>query len=248
MRLIIDVRPQKRLSMKYPREYIRNFIYSALKNTDFNKVHDERYKHFNYSNIFPYTRGMDYYKPSKIYKIIFSTPNEKLLKLISQKLIEKQLIIGNVKLEVKNMKFLNPLSKIEKVVTATPIVVRIPQHLYEDYDIKSNKEYVFWKEDEFLNTFYEAILKNGIRRFNHYKQKQNNITDTVLSEENLPTELFKSFKFKKIVYGWDKHFTGSMWEFTINKKWSKSQFIKYLYDTGIGERNASSGSGFINVI
>ncbi len=247
MRLIVDVRPQKDLSIKYPREYIRNFIYSALKNTEFNNIHDDRYKHFNYSNIFPYTDGMKQYLTSKTYKIIFSSPNENLLKLVSKKLIENGLIIGDTKLEVKNMKFLNPLKEVKHIITATPVVVRIPEQLYKEYDIESDKEYVFWKKNEFLTTFYDAILKNATRRFNHYID-QNSLKTKKITENKLPTNLFKSFKFRKMVYGWDKHFTGTMWEFTVNQKWQNSKLIKYLYDTGIGERNASSGSGFINII
>lgn len=240
---------KQKVPLKFPRAYIRNFIYKSIKDTEFDWIHDAKaYKHFCFSNFFPFDSSKNYLEENQSYNLIISSPIKQILKYISLKLIrDEKLILGSYQFHIQELKFLNELDLINYIITATPIIVRIPKSLFEKYNISSKKVYEFWDQSKYLNIFLEAVIKNGVRRFNNYIAITKRSLKK-LDETNLPLEIFQKLKFKKTVYGWDKHFIGTLWEFEVNPKWQRSAFIKYLYDSGLGERNASSGSGFVNVL
>jgi len=250
MRVLIEFITKDKVILNLPREYIRNFIYSSIKQSKFSGMHNARaYKDFCFSNFFPFEPSKKYLERNKIYKFIISSPFEEIINLISKKIIEDNNIIkvGKYKLQVESLKFLKSLSKIEHVVTATPTIIRIPKSLFKKYQINSKRIYEFWDKDKYLNVFIEAVIKNSVRRFNNFVEISGRKCKK-LNEKNLPTDLFNKLKFKKVIYSWDKYFIGTLWEFWISYKWQKSPFIRYLYDSGLGERNASSGSGFLNIL
>jgi CRISPR-associated endoribonuclease Cas6 len=248
MRILLNLEPNQNTDILLPREYIRNFIYSALKDTEYDNVHNDEYKHFCYSNFFPFEPNQKLLKKAQTYNLLISSPDEKLVKLISKKVIDRDgLRLGQDIFKVKGMKFIKAPSKIDNLITATPIVIRIPSKYFEEYGIKSEENYEFWTDEIFLNAFLEALIKNGVRRYNHFCRFSSE-SERLVDEENLPLDLFKKFKFKKPIYAWDKHFMGTLWEFEVAEKYQAGDLIKYLYDAGLGERNASSGSGFVNIL
>jgi len=250
MRVLIEFSTKDKVPLKLPREYIRNFIYSSIKKSKFSSMHDARaYKDFCFSNFFPFRQSEKYIERNKRYKFIISSPFEEIISLISKKILNDNNIIkvGRYKLQIESLKFLKSLLKIEHVVTATPVVIRIPRGLFKKYQIESERIYEFWDKDKYLNIFIEAVIKNSLRRFNNFIEISGKKYKK-LNEKNLPTDLFNKLKFKKVIYSWDKHFIGTLWEFWISYKWQRSPLIRYLYDSGLGERNASSGSGFLNIL
>jgi len=245
MRILLKLQPLQNTPLSVPREYIRNFIYSTIKDTEYGWMHDARYKHFCFSNFFPFTKDNTLHK-GNIYKLLLSSPFEKLVKNVYQKAaLDGEFRFGKLRFNLVSFHYIQTPLRVEHIITATPIIIRLPKHLFEKYFIDSPKEYEFWTDEMFLNAFMEPLIKNGVRRFNHYLQSIRS-EENEMDESSLPLDLIKTIKYKKCVLGWDKHFRGTLWEFIINEKWQRSEFIKYLFEAGFGERNASSGSGFVN--
>lgn len=254
MRLVVKF--SNRLKIKPPlREYIRNFIYKSLQESKFNFFHDKlKYKHFCFSNAFPFDK--EGYLTGA-FKLIISSPYEELI-MTTKNYLETngKAKFGNIEFEVENISTLSTPANIQKVTTATPVIVRLPATLYDKYNIHDDaKTYKFWEEKEVLNAFIDLLQNNSQRKFADYKQEIKTLFPlkkdliTKLEKENYSTtSLFSLFKYKKTIYGWDKHNIGTMWEFHINPNLNKTEYIKFLYEVGLGERNASSGSGFLNVI
>jgi len=249
LRILIKVKPSQEIPLNISRSYIRNLIYSSIKNTEFDWMHESKYKHFCFSNFFPFDDSINYLENNRTYNLLISSPIEKLIKIVAKKTIELDILtLGKYTLRVQELKYIKTPYIIDKVITATPIVIRLPEKLYKKYDIKSKRNCEFWTNEIFLNAFIESLIKNSIKRYSHYLLNTKFGIKSNYNEEKPPLNIIRSMKFKKIVFGWDKHFRGTMWEFIIDRKWQKSSLAKYLYESGLGERNASSGSGFINLI
>ncbi|MEI7604062.1 MAG: CRISPR-associated endoribonuclease Cas6 [bacterium] len=228
------------------REYIRNFIYDTIRTSKWNFYHDKpKYKHINYSNLFPFDKSGNL---GSEFTLIISSPYDDLI-LHIEKNIGTEISLGNNKIQVLKRKILPNLTKIQKVQTATPMIARLPIHLYEKYRIDSKKESTFWTEKEVFNAFVDLVQQNTLRKFEDFKQESKMLGYRFkLENYELPLNIFSYYKYKKTVYGWDKHFKGTMWEFGINEEYQSSDIVKFLYNDGIGERNISSGSGFLNIV
>src|SRR5690606_32157416 len=110
------------------------------------------------------------------------------------------------------------------------------------YGINSDKKYIFWKETEVLNSFLDLLTKNLIKRYKDFKV-ESKFLGFKNRYENYSNDLriFSTLKYKKTVYGWDKHNDGTMWEFGIAEQYKDSDIVRYMFEAGLGERNASSG-------
>jgi len=258
MRVLIKLRAAKNQSyeMLYHHK-LQGFVYGLLRDSGFEEVHDKTgYKFFCFSNIFPIKDNMN---AGEAYNLIISAPNANLISAIANTL-EKVLVdaernrevaninIGEMLFEVVGFKKLEIELKEKdlKVLTATPIIIRIPERKYEQYGIPEEERkarYVYWRPKYRYDTFLKQLNDNLIKKFNDFY-------DTKLREY----ELFERFTFRRttatkvVIDNKEYVLIGSMWKF----KWKymnviQRKILEFGLDTGFGERN-SLGFGFVNKV
>lgn len=247
MRLIVTLKNTEKIK-PIEREYIRNFIYNCLRNTRWSFYHDKRrYIHFSFSNLFPFDSKTG--EINSNFNLIISSPYGELIEIVKNKLDnEKTIVLGRRSFQVSKLALINTPKNVDKVITATPIITRAPQVRYQEYGIESDKEYVFWEESKVLNAFLDLLIKNLRSRYEDFKI-ESQFLGFKTKYEDYPDNLrlFSTLKYKKTVYKWDKHNIGTMWEFGIAEQYKNSDIVRYMFEAGLGERNASSGSGFLNI-
>lgn len=250
MRIILHLKPlanQFRPNFEYHYK-LQGFIYSLLKNTSFENLHNKKgYKFFCFSNIFSRYLNND----SSLFNLIITSPSSKLIEQVSyqlQKIVDYQMPIeiGNifelqdfVSVQNKNVTF--PL----EIITGTPILIRIPLEKFSRESSDSAPyNSIYWRSSHPLSLFVEAIESNLKKKYQEFTNSQAGINDT--------TTMFEKFRFKReistrIFVGNSKiPVIGSLWEFAFSKAIPK-EFQLFALDCGLGERN-SLGFGFMNPI
>jgi CRISPR-associated endoribonuclease Cas6 len=227
---------------------LQGFIYSLLKNTSFENLHNKKgYKFFCFSNIF--SKNPD--NNSSLFNMIITSPSYQFIEQVSyqlQKIVDYQIPIeiGSifelqdfVRIENKNVSF--PL----EIITGTPILVRIPLEKFAKSSTDSAPyKSIYWRSSHPLNLFVEAIESNLIKKYQEFTNSQANIKDK--------TTMLERFRFKRevsthIFVGNSKiPIIGSLWEFAFSETIPK-EIQLFALDCGLGERN-SLGFGFMNPI
>jgi CRISPR-associated endoribonuclease Cas6 len=229
---------------------LQGSIYGLLRDSGFGMVHDkEGYKFFSFSNIFP-IKDME---EGDILNLIIASPNKDLvasLEGVFQKFAvdQKRMNVGEMSFEVKNCKKLEMrLTRgALRVLTATPVIIRIPERNYERYGIPEEERkprYVYWRPKYSFEAFLKQLSENLIKKFNEFHG---------IKVEDY--ELFEQFIFRRptatkvIIDGREYVLVGSMWEFI----WSymdemQRRVIEFGLDVGFGERS-SLGFGFVNKV
>ena len=244
MRIILKLRSSATFSINF--EYhskIQGFLYSILKNSSFDHLHDKKgYKFFTFSNIFKVKYNLD----NPLYNLIISSPSSKLIREICYHL--QKIRESNIPLEIGNtfglesFKILNyNLSFPAKIITASPIIIRIPlKRFSKDSDISYPYPTIYWRCSHPLDLFIEYLelnLKKKYYEFNNYKIKD---------------RIFEQFTFKKqvstriLIGNRTIPIIGSLWEFCFFKHINKDIQL-FALDCGLGERN-SMGFGFMNQV
>jgi len=251
MRLLLKLNSTK--NCIYDSRYfnkLQGFIYGLIKNSEYSFLHDEKtYKFFCFSNIFPVSE----IKSNEEKTLIISSPNEKFVNTLYENLkifIEetKPINIGEYQFELKDIKNLNlKLNKKNlRLISATPIIIRIPAKNYEKYNIPQSfrkKRYVYWRPEYSFDAFIKQLEENLIKKYNEFYK-------TEIKAERI----FEMFKFIKptvnhvIINGKEQILVGSIWEFLFSYL-TKDQrrILEFGIDCGFGERN-SLGFGFMNVV
>ncbi|MDI6811337.1 MAG: CRISPR-associated endoribonuclease Cas6 [archaeon] len=253
MRIMIKLRAAK--NQGYESIYhhkLQGFIYGLLRDSGFDELHDKKgYKFFCFSNIFPVKDTMN---AGEDFSLIISSPNEELIASLEGS-IEKILTAGNGNravnigewsFEVVNFKRWETKLKRRdlRVLTATPVIIRIPERNYDRYGIPEDERkarYVYWRPKYSFDAFLKQLSENLIKKFNDFY-------GTKMKEY----ELFEQFVFRRatatkvVIDGHEYVMVGSMWEFV----WSymdetQRRVIEFGLDAGFGERN-SLGFGFVN--
>lgn len=251
MRILIDLRAMK--DQGYESMYhhkLQGFVYGLLRDLGFEMLHDKTgYKFFCFSNIFP-IGDMNAGERSKL---IIASPNEALIGSLAGALEtivadSSAVNIGEMSFEVVAVKKL----KLSiggtglRVLTATPVTLRIPARNYERYGIpeaERKPRYVYWRPKYAFDAFLKQLSENLIKKYNEFYA-------TKLKDY----DLFEQFKYRRatatkvVIDGREYVLVGSMWEFV----WSfmdetQRRVIEFGLDTGFGERN-SLGFGFVNKI
>jgi CRISPR-associated endoribonuclease Cas6 len=198
-------------------------------------LHDKTgYKFFCFSNIFP-IRDMNAGERSKL---IIASSNEALIGSLAGAL--ETILADSCAVNIGEMSFeVVALKKLKlsiggtglRVLTATPVTIRIPARNYERYGIpeaERKARYVYWRPKYAFDAFLKRLSENLI--------------------------LFEQFKYRRatatkaVIDGREYVLVGSMWEFV----WSfmdetQRRVIEFGLDTGFDERN-SLGFGFVNKI
>ncbi len=253
MRILINLRATK--NQGYESMYhhkLQGFVYGLLRDSGFGMLHNkEGYKFFCFSNIFPIKDTMN---AGEDFNLIISSPNEELIaslegaleKILADGNGRRAVNIGEWSFEVVNFKkFQMKLRRKDlRVLTATPVIIRIPERNYERYGIPMEERkarYVYWRPKYSFEAFLKQLSENLIKKFNDF-----------YGTEMKNYELFEQFVFRRptatkvVIDGREYVMVGSMWEFM----WSymdetQRRVIEFGLDTGFGERN-SLGFGFVN--
>lgn len=210
---------------------IQGFIYSILKNDDsFKELHDTvGFKFFNFSNIFPVSN----FEKNSLKKILISSPNDNLIKVLYDNLINKSTFrLKNYEMELLKVSILKN-QVCSKFISATPIV------LFEDN--KNNRYYSFNQNPNF-NFFFDRIKDNAVKKYNAYYGENFSLDSDLFTNFEFAREV--SIRVKKDGNGFI--IIGSLWknlEFDLNSH--NEKFYNFLFENGLGEKN-SLGFGFLN--
>lgn len=259
MRLLINLEASKDCvyDLKYHSK-LQGFIYNLMKNSPYEHLHNSKEsKLFCFSNIFP---AEDMKKGDKR-NLVVSSPVRKLIKQIEGELVKIQgedINIGEMSFILKSIKTLNPkIEKNCKLITGTPIVVRIPKKRFEEYGINSDKDYIYWDHNISLEPFMKQLEDDLLKKFIRFHGLDNNKAEKI-RQEAFP--LFQMLKAKGkskgnnvvcnhlIIEGHEVKVLGSLWEFEFQNLTKQQQKILQVgLDTGFGERT-SYGFGFMNLV
>jgi CRISPR-associated endoribonuclease Cas6 len=246
LRIILKLKAEDEFNPHFEYHHqVQRFIYSLLKTTSFESLHDNRgYKFFSFSNIFSSTRKDE--KGS--FNLIISSPMLSFIEQISyqlKKLTQNQIPIeiGKTLFELQTLRYVSykNLQFPLRVITGTPILVRIPAEKFmSESTAPTTYRSIYWQNKYSVELFVNAIESN-------LKKKYKDFTNLEFSSRFL-----EEFKFKKQVstsiqlYSSKITVIGSLWEFTFSENIDKNAQL-FALDCGMGERN-SLGFGFLNPI
>jgi CRISPR-associated endoribonuclease Cas6 len=247
MRLILRLEASK--EQVYDNNYnhhVQSFFYNLIRNTEFNHIHDSKIMNANkqmftpfcFSNIFPYGNM----KKEDVRNIVISSPNEKLILFIYNKIrrIRAPIHLGAMHFHIINSKFFRTnISYPLVIASVTPIIMRIPQHVYQNYslNLKYPYEYVFWRQAYPLELFLDQLETNLKRKFVNYYGCQ---LESTLSFPKFVFE--RQVSRKLIIRGMTQTIIATYWKFWFEED---NEIIRFAFDAGFGERNRL-GFGFMD--
>lgn len=241
MRLLLSIKSLQDYQINFEYHHkVQGFIYSLLRNTKFDSLHDKQgFKFFCFSNIY---KGKD-----SVHHLIISSPDrdfiiqvEYQLNKIIENLIPIELgslfeLIKIVKIPERNLNF--PLH----VITQSPIVIRIPIEKYQGRIINTAPySSVQWRSDHPVELFIEALEANLKKKFVKFTGK------------SFKGRIFEGFDFKKqvstkiYVASSKIPIIGSLWKLDFSSEVPVNLQL-FALDCGLGERN-SLGFGFVNPV
>ncbi len=245
MRVLLNLRSLKNCSYKLEPGKLQGLIYNLLKDSGYSGLHDKPgYKFFCFSNIFP----IGDFKEGDSRNLLISSPDPYFVRILESALTTKtSLNIGELQFNITSIKTLKPrIGNNSKIISATPIVIRIPEKNYGKYGIpeeKRKKSYLFWRPEYPFEAFVRQMEDNLFKKYNQFYSKQIQ-----------PFPLFEQFRFKKSVAssiikdGREHVEIGSIWEFEFSHlSREQREILEFGIDCGFGERN-SYGFGFVNLV
>lgn len=222
---------------------VQGFIYTLLRNTSFEGLHDKKgSKFFSFSNIFS-----EHGSPERLFNLIIASPSERFINELTyqlQKIIEYELPveIGSL-FELKTIKLIHNNNVIFplKVITGSPIIIRIPLSRFMDESVNSAPyKSVYWRSSHPTNLFIEALESNLRKKYYQFTGKS--ITDRIFTE----FEFKKQVSTKLLVEDRTLPVIGTLWRFTFSNAINKGLQL-FALECGLGERN-SLGFGFMNPV
>ncbi|MEM4755953.1 MAG: CRISPR-associated endoribonuclease Cas6 [Candidatus Woesearchaeota archaeon] len=234
MRLRIHLLSQHHVQYQEINQYfIQSWIWSLLQNTEFSKLHDQKYfKYFTFSNLFPVVD----LTPNQTLTLLVASPDEYLLQTLQEQMLHHpSFFLGQYSFLIKQTTLFSvPLGR--QWITATPLV------LYKDN--YANTYFSFYRDAD-IEFFLERIKENAVKKYVFYFNKK----------PHVPRHLFTEFLFKRSVAkafskeGKPLVFLGTYGVFTLPQLQSENMelFYRFLLDCGLGEKN-SLGFGFMNPI
>src|SRR3989338_3946280 len=246
MRLLIKLRSLK--ACAYDKKYyhkLRGFIYGLQRESKvFNRHVLQGYKYFCYSNIFP----VEDMRNGERRSLIVSCPSTDWIDWLRGRLeryhdTKKPVEIGEMQFSIEELKSLMPrIGRRAKLITGTPIVLRIPKEKYRHYGISSTRPFEYWRPQYDFSAFLKQLNDNLLKKYKQYFGGK-------LS--NIP--LFEEFHFKRSVCvhrienGVEIPTVGTLWEFGFSHIDEQQRKVLELgLESGFGELNAS-GFGFVRV-
>ena len=233
---------------------LQGLLYNIIRGTEYAYVHDKAgFKYFCFSNLIPITTPIS---NGDIRTLIISSPDSNFISVLHEKMekLGGQIKIGLMKFKIDTLQKLNlrvPPKGPFRMITGTPILVRIPRKKYMKYGIAPpvNYEYLYWKADHPLELFLSQLWVNLQKKYNDYCRT--NIVDQDLDHGNNPFSYFGELIFKKqistklFVKDTEQTVIGSTWEFMFDGS-KYGGLNQFALEVGLGERN-SMGFGFMNL-
>lgn len=252
MRLLLKLESTR--DQQYQLDYhysVQGFIYNLLKDSSFEQLHNKHgYKFFCFSNIFPYSTII---RKGDIKHLLISSPSKEFVDHIADRLKEYKnrslLGIGNMKFMLKNMEIIDCQIKRRgyrgetvRLITATPIIIRIPRMKYERFylNLRHPYKYIYWRKEYPFELFIEQLESNLHKKYEEF-------TGTVVAREFIIDQLVfkKQVSLRLNIHGNEHVVIGTLWEFIFYEP--VSELVQFGLDCGFGERN-SLGFGFMNLI
>lgn len=177
--------------------------------------------------------------------LLISSPDRNFLKLVEAGMKAKaEINIGEMQFSLEGVRRVDTqISGRAVLKTATPIIIRIPQHCYSEYGISSQHSYVFWRPEHDFNAFLKQLSENIIKKYNEYHGT--NIEEQYLFQQFV---FDGSYPVHPVIDKKEQTFIASYWKFIfdgINKK--QRRLLEFATDCGFGELN-SLGFGFVNLV
>ena len=248
MRLLLDIKPQKEEKVIFPYFLqLQGVIYHFLQGTSYQKLHQKKsYKFFCFSNIFSSKENFKVFKKDRLYHWIISSPDKNFLKTLARKFLKKESFnLQKIPFKIEGVRlFKVKLKKRLKLISSTPIILRIPKEKFKEYEISPPREYnyLFWRPQYPFEAFLKQLEANIFKKYKTFYQKE---------IKEFP--IFQRFIFKKSVsiplkiHGKETLYIGSLWEFHFDFLDKKTKnILEFAIDCGLGEAN-SKGFGFVNV-
>jgi CRISPR-associated endoribonuclease Cas6 len=265
-RLLIRLLPKE--DFQYDLDYhyhVQGLIYSLARKAGRIDIHDKSgYKFFCFSNIFPYRpkleRGEEHF-------LLISSPDHELMRSLREAMENETKTNSAVRIG-SNMEFLVsgiegpfslkiPIHSPASVLSATPIIMRIPKWRYADYGIVSSRPFENWKETLAFEAFVKQLYDNFEKKWKNFTAERKKD----VSLENQRGDLLQNIRFPEVISykylktvskpitirGERQQVVGSIWEieFAVQDR-EEAEMLKFALDCGFGERN-SLGFGFVNL-
>ena len=139
-----------------------------------------------------------------------------------------------------------------KLRSATPIIIRIPSYRYAEYEIQSERPYVFWRETIALEAFVKQLRDNMEKKILQFRSDNQPNHDFQKSEGSILPEVV-SYRFLRVVSKpiimkeERQQVIGSLWDLEFMPQTGiEAKNLGFAVDCGFGERNAL-GFGFMNI-
>jgi len=195
MRILLELKSLQNAEYRLIHNYIiQGFIYNLLKDTEFAWLHSYKgFKYFNFSNIFP----VEDFKIDKEYRLIISSPNKKLIRILARKLKElkgKEIKLGSLSFILKKIKVFD-LKLRFPWETATPIILRKGKEAILTNGFQFYK--VFLKD---INILKELGFKKEKIKIEIRNPKEISINDLKTLDKNK----FRVIKIKDVYYSFEK--------------------------------------------
>lgn len=237
--------------------HMQAFVYSLIRGTGKEHLHDGLgYKFFCFSNIFPYRAFLE--KGSEAH-LLLSSPDPQMISAIADLVSTGRVHeakIGSMHFKLGGVKgpFRLAIDQPLRVRSATPIIIRIPTARYEEYEIQSERPYLYWRETISLEAFVKQLRDNMEKKIVQYRSRENELGYISKERESVPLPDVLSYRFVKMVSkpitvkGSKQQVIGSIWELEFAPQSDLEAFnLEFALDSGFGERN-SLGFGFMNEV
>jgi CRISPR-associated endoribonuclease Cas6 len=265
---------------------IQAFVYDLMRDTKYDYLHnanklttknvsssaDEMHlTPFCFSNIFPYGDMKDGHTKS----LIISSPDSHFIYVLKQRIVNlnSRIHLGYSLFDILDYKTFNPniLDSQFVFTTSTPILLRIPQYIYQNYNLqlKHPYKYIYWRYDYPLELFLNQIWINLKKKYKRFYG----------SSPNTNVLNFSKFVFKKqvsqkiLIHGSAQIVIGTLWDFWFDDEENENRFnsddiyqsdivtqkkhdifgsfeakrlVHFALEAGLGERN-TLGFGFLNL-
>lgn len=233
-RLILTLKSKEEMDYSYFDKYhFLSSIYSIIDQKAFPEFHNSNdFRFFSFSDFFP---GGNL-TPEDVKKVIISSPDDEFIKLLYEKLSERNyLYLEDKVVDVTQISRFDVNEFVKDFTTGSPVV------LYKD-----NKKNIYFslRNGDNLSFFLERLKDNAIKKYRQFYNDENFEMDGFI---------FDTLKFRKEVRvqlkkrGQLFYFIGTMW-YSMKKIRIKRDYIpfyRFIMDCGIGEKNAL-GFGFLN--
>ncbi len=194
--------------------------------------------------------------------LMISSPDEELVVKVAGLLDAGKIAevsIGRMRFKVSSVSRpfrVNLEPRPVKLRSDTPIIIRIPSSRYGEYDIRSERPYLFWRETIPLEAFVKQLRDNMEKKVTQYRSQERALGYLAheRGEAVVPLPEVLSYRFVKTVSkpitvkGERQQVIGSIWELEFAPQSPlEASNLEFAIESGFGERN-SLGFGFMNPI